>query len=138
RERYFRSGGATEREVFGDIRYADAYPETSGLSFVDLSRRWRARAASIVVAHPARSAIQLVLFARDLLFAPPVLLFAFQQGFYHPSPELSALWFDRRGGALLAMLAREHPAVFAIALLSIVQLLLVSLLFVWGFFSGRA
>ncbi|HKC23145.1 MAG TPA: hypothetical protein VKF32_00295, partial [Thermoanaerobaculia bacterium] len=137
RERYFRSGGATEREVFGSARYAELFPETSRLSLVELSRRWRARAASIVAGHPVLAAEELALFSRDLLLSPPVLLFAFQQGFYHPRPELLSLYFDRRAGPLFAALAREHPGVLAVAFVSIAQLVLVYVLFTKGVLSAR-
>src|ERR1035438_7818069 len=74
RERWYRSGGGTEREVFGDSRYADLFPVTSRLSLVELNARWHRRAVAIFASHPVLTAAMAVKGAALLLLTPPSLI----------------------------------------------------------------
>jgi 4-amino-4-deoxy-L-arabinose transferase-like glycosyltransferase len=136
-ERHFRSGGASESEVFGTTRYADLYPETSRLSYLELCRRWRTRAFEILRAHPYLTAREMAIYEGTLLFQPPTLLFGFQYGLYWPVPALSALFHDLRFGAMLGRLASEHPVVFAFSIVTLLQLALLYVLALRGLAEAR-
>jgi 4-amino-4-deoxy-L-arabinose transferase-like glycosyltransferase len=115
RERWYRSGGGTEREIFGDARYADLFPVTSRLSLVELDARWRRQAFAILGAHPFLAAAMAVKGAAVLLLTPPSLLLSAHYGLFSPDPTLLALYEDQRFGAFAARLARVAFRLFAVS-----------------------
>ena len=112
-ERWYRSGGGTEREIFGDRRYADLFPETSRLTLVELDARWRRQALEILAAHPLLAAAVAAKGAGLLLLTPPSLVFAGRFGLAPADPALAALYEDQRVAPFLARLAGVAPALFA-------------------------
>jgi 4-amino-4-deoxy-L-arabinose transferase-like glycosyltransferase len=125
RERWFRSGGGTEREIFGDRRYADLFPETSRLSLSDLDARWRRQAVRILAEHPVFAAAAAARGAALLLLTPPSFIFGVRLGFVTPGPELLEAYENVEVTRVLTLLRAEAPAFFAASL--VLTLLLAGL-----------
>jgi hypothetical protein len=115
RERWYRSGGGTEREVFGDARYADLFPVTSRLSLVELNARWRRQAIAIFASHPVLTAAMAAKGAALLLLTPPSLILSLQYGLFVPDATLVALYEDQRVGPFAVRLAHAGPWLFAVS-----------------------
>jgi 4-amino-4-deoxy-L-arabinose transferase-like glycosyltransferase len=115
RERWYRSGGGTEREIFGDARYADLFPVTSRLSLVELNVRWRRQAFAILESHPFLAAAMAQKGMAVLLLTPPSLILSAHYGLFSPDATLLALYDDQRLGAFAARLARVAPWLFAVS-----------------------
>jgi 4-amino-4-deoxy-L-arabinose transferase-like glycosyltransferase len=127
RERWYRSGGGTEREIFGDARYADLFPVTSRLSLVELNARWRRQAVVIFASHPVLTAAMAAKGAALLLLTPPSLILSQQYGLFVPDATLVALYEDQRVGPFALMLAHAGPRLFAVS-----AALVVLLAALWG------
>lgn len=125
RERWFRSGGGTEREIFGDRRYADLFPETSRLSLSDLDARWRRQAVRILAEHPVFAAAAAARGAALLLLTPPSFIFGVRFGFVAPGPELLEAYENVEVTRVLTLLRAEAPAFFAVS--AVLTLLLAGL-----------
>jgi 4-amino-4-deoxy-L-arabinose transferase-like glycosyltransferase len=125
RERWFRSGGGTEREIFGGRRYADLFPETSSLSLPDLDARWRRQAIRILAEHPVLAAAAAARGAALLLLAPPSLIFGVRLGFVTPGPALLEAYENLEVGRVVALLRPAAPVFFAVSL--VLTLLLAAL-----------
>ncbi|HVO52226.1 MAG TPA: glycosyltransferase family 39 protein [Thermoanaerobaculia bacterium] len=125
RERWFRSGGGTEREIFGDRRYADLFPETSRLSLSDLDARWRRQAVRILAEHPVFAAAAAARGAALLLLTPPSFIFGVRFGFVVPGPELLEAYENVEVTRVLTLLRAEAPAFFAVS--AVLTLLLAGL-----------
>ena len=125
RERWFRSGGGTEREIFGDRRYADLFPETSRLSLPDLDARWRRLAVRILAEHPVLAAGAAARGAALLLLTPPSFIFGVRLGFVTPGPGLFEAYENVEVTRVLALLRAEAPAFFAVS--AVLTLLLAAL-----------
>jgi hypothetical protein len=138
RERWYRSGGGTEREIFGDARYADLYPATSGLSLVELDARWRRQAFAILGSHPFLAAGMALKGAAVLLLTPPSLLLSAHYGLFSPDATLLALYEDQRLGAFAARLARVAPWLFAVSAGLVVFLVALWAAAVRGLWDARA
>ena len=136
-ERHYRSGGASEAEVFGNKRYEDLFPDTARLPYVELCRRWREKALDIVRAHPLLTAKKLAIYVGVLLLTPPTLIFGFQYGLYWPEPSLSRLFDDLDFVALFARLASTHPVVFAVSIACVAELAALLLLALKGLAAAR-
>lgn len=115
RERWYRSGGGSEREIFGDARYADLFPATSRLSLVDLNARWRRQAIAIFAAHPVLTAAMAAKGAALLLSTPSSLILSQQYGLFAPDATLVALYEDQVVVPFALRLARTGPPLFAIS-----------------------
>ncbi len=115
RERWYRSGGGTEREIFGEARYRDLFPATSRLSLVELNARWRRQALGIFAAHPVLTAAMAAKGAAVLLLTPSSLILSLQYGLFVPDATLVALYEDQRVGPFVLRLAHAGPRLFAIS-----------------------
>ena len=115
RERWYRSGGGTEREIFGGARYKDLFPATSRLSLVELNARWQRQAIAIIVSHPVLTVAMAVKGAALLLLTPPSLILSRQYGLFVPDAALVALYEDQRVGPFALRLARAAPGLFAVS-----------------------
>jgi hypothetical protein len=131
RERWFRSGGGTEREIFGGRRYEDLFPETSRLTLPDLDARWRREAVRILAEHPVLAAAAAARGAALLLLTPPSFIFGVRLGFVTPGPELLEAYENVEVTRVLALLRAQAPALLAISL--VLTLLLVAL---WAAAAG--
>jgi Dolichyl-phosphate-mannose-protein mannosyltransferase len=138
RERWYRSGGGTEHEIFGDARYADLFPVTSRLSLVELNVRWRREALSILGAHPFLAAAMALKGAAVLLLTPPSLLLSAHYGLFAPDATLLAFYEDQRIGAFVVRLAREAPRLFAFSVGLVLLLGALWAVAVRGFWNARA
>ncbi len=116
RERWFRGGGGTEREIFGESRYADLFPETSRLSLAELDARWRRRAISILAEHPVLGAAVAVRGAALMLVTPPSLIFGARFGLVTADPALIAAYENLKVGRFLARLRVAAPVLFTVSL----------------------
>ncbi len=116
RERWFRSGGGTEREIFGERRYADLFPETSSLSLPGLDARWRRQATRILAEHPVLVAAAAARGATLLLLTPPSFIFGARLAFVTPGPELLRAYENVEVGRVLTLLRAAAPAFFAVSL----------------------
>ena len=115
RERWYRSGGGTEREIFGEARYRDLFPATSHLSLVELNARWRGQAIAIFAAHPVLTAAMAAKGAAVLLLTPSSLILSAQYGLFAPDASLVALYEDQRVWPFVLWLAHASPWLFAIS-----------------------
>ncbi|MFI5197596.1 MAG: ArnT family glycosyltransferase [Thermoanaerobaculia bacterium] len=115
RERWYRSGGGTEREIFGDAHYADLFPVTSRLSLVELNARWRRQAIAIFASHPLLTVAMAGKGAALLLLTPPSLILPLQYGLFVPDAALVALYEDQRVVPFALRLARAGPRLFAVS-----------------------
>lgn len=115
RERWYRSGGGTEREVFRDARYTDLFPATSRLSLAELNARWERQAIVILASHPVLTAVMAAKGAALLLLTPPSLILSVQYGLFVPDATLVALYENQRVGPFALRLARVGPPLFAIS-----------------------
>ena len=115
RERWYRSGGGTEREIFGDVHYRDLFPATSRLSLVELNARWRGQAIAIFAEHPVLTAAMAAKGVAVLLLTPASLILSPKYGFFVPDPTLVALYEDQRVGPFAARLAHASPWLFAVS-----------------------
>jgi 4-amino-4-deoxy-L-arabinose transferase-like glycosyltransferase len=115
RERWYRSGGGTEREIFGEARYRDLFPATSRLSLVELNARWRRQAIAILAAHPVLTAAMAAKGAALLLLTPSSLILSLQYGLFVPDATLVALYEDQHVGAFALRLAHAGPLLFAVS-----------------------
>lgn len=115
RERWYRSGGGTEREIFGEARYTDLFPATSRLSLVELNARWRRQAIAIFAAHPVLTAAMAAKGAAVLLLTPSSLILSPKYGFFVPDGTLVALYEDQRVGPFALRLAHASPWLFAVS-----------------------
>ncbi len=131
RERWFRTGGGTEREIFGERRYADLFPETSRLSLTELDARWRREAVRILSEHPVLAAAAAARGAALLLLTPPSLIFGVRLGLVTPGPELLEAYENVEVGRVLARLRAAAPVFFAVSL--VLTLLLAAL---WSAAAG--
>jgi 4-amino-4-deoxy-L-arabinose transferase-like glycosyltransferase len=127
RERWYRSGGGTEREIFGDARYADLFPATRQLSLIELNARWRRQAVAIIASHPVLAAAMAAKGAALLLLTPPSLIMSVRYALFLPDATLLALYEDQRLGPFALRLARAAPRLFAV---SVVLVALLAAL--WG------
>lgn len=127
RERWYRSGGGTEREIFGDARYRDLFPATSRLSLVELNARWRRQAIAIFAAHPVLTAAMAAKGAAVLLLTPSSLILSLQYGLFVPDATLIALYEDQRIGPFALQLSHAGPWLFAVS-----AALVALLLALWG------
>jgi 4-amino-4-deoxy-L-arabinose transferase-like glycosyltransferase len=116
RERWFRSGGGTEPEIFGERRYADLFPETSRLSLSDLDARWRREAVRILAEHPVLAGAAAARGVALLLLTPPSLIFGVRLGFVTPGPELLEAYENVEVIRVLTLLRTQTPAFFAVSL----------------------
>jgi 4-amino-4-deoxy-L-arabinose transferase-like glycosyltransferase len=131
RERWFRSGGGTEREIFGERRYADLFPETSRMSLPELDARWRREALRILAEHPVLAGAAAARGAALLLLTPPSFIFGTRLGLVTPGPELLAAYENVEVGRVLALLRAAAPVFFAVSL--VLTLLLAAL---WSAAAG--
>jgi 4-amino-4-deoxy-L-arabinose transferase-like glycosyltransferase len=115
RERWYRSGGGTEREIFGGARYTDLFPATRHLSLFELNARWRRQAIAIIASHPALTAAMAAKGAALLLLTPSSLILSVRYGLFVPDSPLLALYEDQRVVAFALWLARSCGWLFAVS-----------------------
>ncbi len=84
RERWYRSGGGTEREIFVMRVTGISSLVTSRLSLVELNARWRRQAIAIFASHPVLTAAMAAKGAALLLLTPPSLILSQQYGLFVP------------------------------------------------------
>ena len=137
RERWYRSGGGTEREIFGEARYTDLFPATSRLSLVELNARWRRQAIAIFAAHPVLTAAMAAKGAAVLLLTPSSLILSPKYGFFVPDGTLVALYEDQRVGPFTLRLARASPWLFAVSAGLVALLAALWGAASWGLWLGR-
>lgn len=124
REAFFRWRGPTsEAAIFGPGRYSDSFPETARLSAAELDRIWKAKAFRVFREHPVLTLRMLAEGAAMLLFSPPPAILSVNWGLFQPSGELVRVWMDQEVRQVAVRLRAESPAVFALSVLSVVQLL---------------
>ncbi|HEV8268803.1 MAG TPA: glycosyltransferase family 39 protein [Thermoanaerobaculia bacterium] len=132
--------GYVEREgdVFGDRRYVDLHPETARLPTSELARDWGRKGREVLRAHPILALKQAVTGLVWLLFSPCALNWAYALGAIPASsPVVGAAisWEEKR---VFTLLFRDHPAVFALSVLSFLTLVVLYSLAALGLARSRS
>lgn len=119
----YRFGFAgSEREAFGERRYADLHPETSRLSLSQLSRLYRERAVAVFWAEPLGTA-KLHVKGLFLLFAsPPTVMWAYEYGLFRPDPEVRTAYLSLWLRQTVRLFWERHRALAVLSLLSLVPI----------------
>jgi hypothetical protein len=133
REAFYRfRGPASEAELFGSRRYEDLFPGTARLGLYELDRRWRREALEIFRSHPLDTLAVTARGSLLLLLSPPSLILASRFDLFRPGPELQRLYDEQEIGALARRLASDHPLLFAVSALLVLQLVALMVLAVRG------
>ncbi len=120
------------RDVFGERRYEDLYPDTSKLSLVELSDHWYRRALVVLKAHPWWVLEEHLRGAACLFLSPPAVLWAFGWGFLVPSQAFFDAFCSGELLRVAAILARDYRGLFVLSAISLVAVLAIYALAVRG------